>query len=577
MRISVYILAPVLLFSSLAKAQTPWVEPNSWADLMLQMNETNAFYSAKHQGPSWFNYTNRYFLRGQIDSIFQRQQEADTMMQILRYIPTAAEFNGKWLLTDNAEFLSPSRRYIAESKKPILKGLYAYKSLFYNYREGNSSISLNPILNLQAGPSSQWGHTAIQNTRGAEIRGTFGNKVGFYTRVLENQWFAPAYTREWGDSLGAAPGVGWWRYTDSTGFDYFSVKGYISTSVVKNHINAAFGHDRIFIGNGYRSLILSDFAKEYLFLRLNTRIGPFHYQNIFAQLHNRVPSPGTLPGNTLLPKKYMAVHRASVKIRNWLEIGATEMIVFDRDSMGDGGFEAQYLNPVIFYRAVESNQGSRDNAMVALDAKAYVLKKGILYGQLLIDEFRVSEIRAGNNWWANKFGLQTGAKTTLNIKHGLLFLQVERNVVKPYTYSHYRSSQDWSNYGQPLAHPLGANFREVFFRAVYQPGRYARWRLAVMYMRASKGMDSSYYGGPNYGGMIYKSNDSRIGDYNIVQLQGNKAEISHLRFEANYMLRHNLYLELAYQKRSQTGFRPTDGNWLQVGLRLNTEALNTLY
>jgi hypothetical protein len=129
-RISVYILAPVLLFSSLAKAQTPWVEPNSWADLMLQMNETNAFYSAKNQGPSWFNYTNHYFLRGQIDSIFQRQQEADTMMQILLYIPTAAEFNGKWLLTDNAEFLSPSRRYIAESKKPILKGLYAYKSLF---------------------------------------------------------------------------------------------------------------------------------------------------------------------------------------------------------------------------------------------------------------------------------------------------------------------------------------------------------------------------------------------------------------------------------------------------------------
>lgn len=273
----------------------------------------------------------------------------------------------------------------------------------------------------------------------------------------------------------------------------------------------------------------------------------------------------------------MALHRASVNIKKWLEIGVSEMIVFDRDSVGEGGFEAQYLNPVIFYRAVESNQGSRDNAMIAVDAKAYILKKYILYGQLLIDEFRISEIKSNKGWWANKFGLQTGIKTTFHIKNGLLFTQAESNIVKPFTYSHYRSSQAWNHYGQALAHPLGANFSEFIFRSIYQPGKYAKFRFGISCMYAQKGMDSSLLTGKSYGGEIYKSNDSRNADYGVELLQGNKASISNIRLEIQYMVKHNLMLEMSYMKRAQSGFLPQSGDWLNFGLKLNTEALNVLY
>ena len=47
------------------------------------------------------------------------------------------------------------------------------------------------------------------------------------------------------------------------------------------------GHDRNFIGNGYRSLILADYSTPYFFLKLNTRIWKFNYQNLFAELTAR--------------------------------------------------------------------------------------------------------------------------------------------------------------------------------------------------------------------------------------------------------------------------------------------------
>src|SRR5690606_6397940 len=37
----------------------------------------------------------------------------------------------------------------------------------------------------------------------------------------------------------------------------------------------------------------------------------------------------------------------------------------------------------------------------------------------------------------------------------------EYNTARPYTYAHFDPVSNYSNYGQPLAHPWGANFREL--------------------------------------------------------------------------------------------------------------------
>ncbi len=101
--------------------------------------------------------------------------------------------------------------------------------------------------------------------------------------------------------------------------------------------------------------------------------------------------------------------------------------------------------------------------------KANIAKRFQVYGQFLLDEFVLSEIKKNNGCWVNKWGIQLGAKyiDAFGIKN--LDLQVEMNRVRPFTYSHSDSVANYTHYNQPLAHPLGANFQEFIGIARYQP------------------------------------------------------------------------------------------------------------
>jgi hypothetical protein len=82
------------------------------------------------------------------------------------------------------------------------------------------------------------------------------------------------------------PHEGYWKYfktQNGSQYDFFSARGYVTYAATK-HINVQLGHDRNFIGNGYRSLILSDYSSPYFFLKLNTRIWKLNYQNVFAEM-----------------------------------------------------------------------------------------------------------------------------------------------------------------------------------------------------------------------------------------------------------------------------------------------------
>jgi hypothetical protein len=149
-------------------------------------------------------------------------------------------------------------------------------------------------------------------------------------------------------------------------------------------------------------MFFSDAGNSNLFLKLNTRIWKINYQNLFMELH-AAEIPG---GDKLLPKKYAAMHHLDVSVNKWLNIGLFEGVVFGRRDRFDFG----YLNPIIFYRSIEQQNGSFDNSVAGLDVKANLAKKIQLYGQLSLDEFLLSEIKKNRGWWANKWGIQIGAK-----------------------------------------------------------------------------------------------------------------------------------------------------------------------
>lgn len=449
-----------------------------------------------------------------------------------------------------------------KSKKPILKNFYKTPPNLYEVHVKDFDLIVNPVFQYVVSKEKDNDQNLFLNTRGLTLRGRIANKIGFAAYVTDNQERDPAYVQQWIAERKATPGAGLYKsFKAAGGVDYFDARGYFTFNAAK-YIDITFGYDKNFIGNGHRSLFLSDFGNNNLFLKLNTRIWKINYQNLFMELHNA----DDRVGDKLIGKKYAAIHHLDVAVNKWLNIGLFEAVIFGRKDHFDFG----YLNPVIFYRSIELQNGSFDNSVAGLDIKANIARRFQVYGQLLLDEFKLSEIKAGNGWWANKFGIQFGAKyiDAFNIKN--LDLQIEHNRVRPFTYSHGDSVANYTHYNQPLAHPLMANFSEFMGIARYQPA--PKWLVQVKAIAYKQGRDS---GSTSYGSNIFLPNvpPYRAGDYGYDIGSGWKTNVLYASLLVSYELRENLFFELfgVYRKQETKTPPVTSMNTtvISLGVRWN--------
>ncbi len=467
------------------------------------------------------------------------------------------KYNLHSFLMDNDEWVSGSKESF-QSKKPVLGIFYVTKPNFYEVRTKDFFLAVNPILNFQVGAESGNSENIFLNTRGITARGRIANKIGFSTTITENQERGPSFFQSRVNQFRAVPGVGFYKSFKRTAFDYFDARGYVTFNATK-YIDIQFGYDKNFIGNGYRSLLLSDNANSYLFLKLNTRIWKFNYENLFMELMPQFQKKG----DNLLARKYAAMHHLSLNVTKWLNMGVFESIVFGRSQY----FDFEYLNPIIFLRYVEGNVGSPDKAHVGLDFKANVAHKFQFYGQFLLDEFIASEITKNNGFWANKYGYQLGAKyvDAFTIKN--LDLQIETNRVRPFTYSHNDSITNYTHYNQMLAHPLGANFQEVVGVLKYQPA--PKWYINARAIYYYQGLDLN---GENFGGNPFELYTTRTKNYGYFVGDGNKAKCLNASMELAYEVKENLFIDASYLYRKYSvASGPGSGNTnlFNIGIRWN--------
>jgi hypothetical protein len=544
-------------------------------------------------GNDAYHTLDRLEIQSGIEPIYHSAHKAITRFDAVRYalaVDTAqsgTNLTGKdradlfYIYKENNLSLQPTTEACKEddrnvlSKKPILKTFYVTPANLYEVNVPHFAMNVNPLFDFQVGSEIGNNRTDFHNLRGLRLQAGIDNKIWFSTNLYENQSrFATNITRE-ARERNYAPGGGYFKnYTSkyigiNDGYDYLNAEAYIGVQASK-HIRVQFGHGKNFIGDGYRSLFLSDFGNNYLYLKLNTRIWKFDYQNLFAELTRDIPI-GSVDG--LRGKKYFAAHHLSFRPIKNLTVGAFETVVFSRNDQ----FEFQYLNPIIFYRTVETAIGSPDNAMLGADFKYNFAHSVSLYGQFLLDEFKISELTSTKGWWANKYGLQLGLKyiDVANIDH--LDAQIEYNMVRPYTYSHKDSRTSYMHYNQVLAHPLGANFQELIGIVRYQP--MPKLRLQAKIISATVGRDSVllntkdvYGGSPSYGSNPARSYEDRPSDYGIALGQGNTSRILTLSFTASYMLKHNLYAEInAYRRQELNNYAYYNGtvNYFGAGLRYN--------
>ncbi|WP_425636084.1 hypothetical protein ACPUEN_11865 [Algoriphagus yeomjeoni] len=520
----------------------------------------------------YYHKIERYeILQGKNNPVFHtgaKPYRRDHLAQFLDSIANDAvirtsvdRFNLAYLSQDNWEFVS---RETPLSKNPLFDAIYKRPGDFAYYNSDEFDIHVSPVLYLNGGIEPDNDRNPNRLSRGVVLRGSIDNKVGFYTYFTSSEAFFPSWVKGYTEHNGAVPGEGFWKEYNGDGYSYFSALGHVSFNITK-HIQVEAGHDRNFIGEGYRSFLLSDFSNPYMFIKLNTQVWKFQLTNIWSQMTADAFYDRGRPTDGKYPQKFFAFSRLAMNVGKNLNLGFFSSVMTEEVNFN-------YFNPIIFLRWVEQQQGTPDKVMLGLDGK-WIFTPGMeLYGQFALDEFVFNEFFGidGKNSKRNKYGVQMGYKYMDVLGVSNLDFQLEWNQARPYTFQEKFDYQSYSNWRTPLTHPRGANFREFIGIMRYQP--IPKLNLTFTGMHQLYGADPDEE--TNWGGDVLKNRleGSPTGLFGNVIGQGIENTVVQTNLNASYMLKHNFFIDASHTFRRRTAQdldSPETSQYLQLAFRWN--------
>ncbi len=364
-------------------------------------------------------------------------------------------------------FFSKKYAHVADSHR-VFKFIVddpAIELIFYNHflrvepKNEKFKLYIDPILNLEVGRNlsdsvSQWLYT---NTRGVIASGAIGDKVYFETMFVENQSVFPGYIADAAKSTLVVPGQGRWKTFKTVGFDYAFSSGFVSLQPLK-HLNIQVGHGKQKVGNGYRSLLLSDNSFNYPYARITQTWfkGRVQYTNIYAVLMNLVSASKIVNPNSerLFQKKAASFQQLSINLGKRVNLGFFQGLIWHAgDEKNRQHLSWQYFNPVIYTNLFSYGLNYKNNLLIGSDLKIKLNNNISLYGQLMADNLTSSD-STGKYW-----GYQAGMSyfNVFGIKN--LFLQAEFNDVSKGSYQNPNGSvtdQAYTHYSQNLAYTPGS-------------------------------------------------------------------------------------------------------------------------
>lgn len=443
-------------------------------------------------------------------------------------------------------------------RKLFQEHLLAFKSEDYQ-------IYADFLADLQFGRDFSGDRATWLNTRGFQVGGNIGSKFSFYLNGFENQGRFAKYVDDFITTNQVVPGQSFGKLDRGQTKDWTYATALLSYSPNK-YLNLALGYDKNFIGDGYRSMLLSDVASNYSFFRLKATLGSVQYQTIYAYMLD--PGAPKLTTDRRLGDrgKWLAAHYLDWNVSNRLSIGFFQAVTWaDAEPEGKRGFDFNYVHPFIFLRPVESSQFfSPDKMRLGVNVKYEVLQHTALYGQFMFDEFTAKEFFAGNGYWANKWAVQLGLRGSNLFKVKDLNYLAEFNTARPYTYAHFDRVSNYAAFNQPLAHPFGANFRELLGLLNYS---YKRFDFQGQALYANYGLDPT---GANFGKDIFKSYENRSVNYGSHVGQGISTDLLILQGKVAYLLnpKYNLRLELGgLLRQEKNSLVQANTNMVTFGLR----------
>jgi hypothetical protein len=472
---------------------------------------------------------------------------------------------------------SPTNRTVHTSIRPLLKretdtsGGYGVvlpvtekeitnRPVFFA-EKGGRRIAITPLLTvlptISFDRSNPPKDDALLIMNGLNLTAVSGRKWALSGNYQYNSSFYTFDEEEKIDRSNAISGVGKTRRLNGLG-DYSNSYWNAYLSYVPNTtFHFQLGHGAHFFGDGYRSLLLSDHSGPYPYLKITTNFWKISYVNLFSMHYNYEDARNRF---SQYDQKYNSTHYLSIKVGKRLNVSLFESVVWAaRDSSNQRNFDVNYANPVIFYRPTEYSLGSPDNVLLGLNLSYKLGSRYVLYSQLLIDEFLLGELRAGDGWWANKFAVQAGAKAF----YGRFKVQGEVNLARPFTYTHGNATQSYTHNNLPLSHPAGANFKEGVAVVRYTQNKTILESKVTILQYGYSANEK------NVGQEVLLPSGTRDGDYGYAIGNGRKEELITIDNSISYLINgiNGLMLTAGVRNwRSESRFARTD-TYFYFGIR----------
>ena len=286
---------------------------------------------------------------------------------------------------------------------------------------------------------------------------------------------------------------------------------------IEKHIAINAGYGKNHVGYGLRSPFLDRQSANYPYAGIELKGGVLQYD--LKLLYTEQSSSGSDDG------KWVSTHTLEAKLAKGFKLFLAEMVVWQNSNNGHSrGLDINYINPLVVFRPVEFNVGSPDNVLLGAGSE---LKWGAkrFYFQFLLDEFLLDNIREQNGWWANKYAFQFGLAFPFSRDLDKSLLQMEYQLVRPFTYSHRHAEQGLTANGLPLASPLGSNFHEILLKAFWKEDNYTLSLLGFFWMKGEN------TGGFNYGADPTLAYNNRVRNFGNYILQGENRHSGSLQLQ----------------------------------------------
>lgn len=445
---------------------------------------------------------------------------------------------------------------------------------FISIQDTGYNLIINPLFNFTSSNVRKYNQLTI-NERGAEVKGTIGQKIYFSTLFLENQHFFRSHLKRYTMQHVAIPGYGVPKRFKETGQDFTKSQGIISYSPAR-WINLQIGHGQFFLGNGFRSLILSDNAISYPYLKTLFEYKKIQYQIAFSEYTNfDLDHWGYSSGEI----SYRYRKYASLIAFSYLPFEGTEFSFFEHILWQTSDYKTysrkiplNYFNPLPLWRPIQYGMDSKHNALIGFNFRQRIYTPLQVYGQLIFDN--ISKNKPDSTHAGNRYGWQIGFKY-FDLLHSFIdntqiYFQTELNYVSPHTYSHTNARQSYTHYNLPLAHLWGANF---FENIVIIKARYRHFFVEYKWTRLHSGVDTK---DTNYGKNIWTSDANAHLFYddknNFPNIQGYERTIFHNSIIAGYTFnyRYNFQLFGGIDNRTvQVKTKKTNDKYIFFGLKTN--------